>query len=295
MIESRSLRLFVLVAQELHFGRAAEKANITLSSLSVQISRLEDVLGCRLLDRNKRAAVALTKAGAIFLPQAEAAVAQLDTAERVGRLAAIGEAGPFRIGYVFSASMCGLLERTLSALRHRYPMLEPHAQLMETPEQLGALASGTLDLGLVRPRPAYPAELVGHSVHAESLLIALSTSHPLASEPAIRARDLAGETFIIPQFQEPFGLIGQLSSLASIGNFPVGNVIETADFVTAVSMASAGYGVALAPRSLGKLKLGQIIYRELQDFSGRVELVALHQRQCSALVAPMIEALTSNC
>ena len=294
MIESRSLRLFVLVARELHFGRAAELAQISQSSLSVQISRLEDVLGCRLLDRNRRTAVTLTTAGTIFLPEAEAAVAQLDKAERVGRLAAVAEVGPFKIGYVFSASMCGLLERTLCVLRENYPRLQPRAHLMETPEQLAALAAGALDLGLMRPRPAYPADIAGRSVHSEPLLIAFSRDHPLASKREIRARDLSGETFIIPQFQEPFGLIGQVASLAKIGGFSPERVVETGDFVTALNMASAGYGVTLAPKSLTKLEIRGVVCRELQDFNSKVELVALHHRQCTAAAALIVRTLTNR-
>src|SRR5215470_12432433 len=113
MLDARQLRYFIAVAEELHFARAADRLNVAQSAVSQQIKALEEAFGARLLSRRKRAAVSLTQAGRLFLPEAAAAIRQLDRAEQVGRLAARGELGQIEVGYVTSAAMSGTLPSLL--------------------------------------------------------------------------------------------------------------------------------------------------------------------------------------
>ncbi|MFD1787564.1 LysR family transcriptional regulator [Sphingomonas floccifaciens] len=115
MIELKAMRLFVALADELHFGRTANRLGIAQSALSTQVLRIEDRLGALLFDRGRRSAVSLTQVGRIFLVEARAAIAQVERAERIGRMAGRGEAGPARIGYVLSAALSGALPNALSA------------------------------------------------------------------------------------------------------------------------------------------------------------------------------------
>lgn len=286
MLESRSLAHFVTLAETLHFGRAAEQLNVAQSVLSVTIRRLEDRLGTALLVRGGRASVRLTHAGDVFLGEARATLARLGQAERIGKLAGRGEAGPLLIGYVFSAAMCGVLPGLLKALHERLPMLAIRPVQMETPEQLLAITDGRLDVGLIRSRPAYPSSVAVRTVHEEPLLLALAPHHPLARVATIRPADLAGQSFIMPHFRESGGLVDHLERLAHHGGFALQDVHPASDFVTALSLAAGGYGVVLAPRSLSMLGLPGIVFREITGHDDRVAL-ALAWRDTNP--APMIE------
>ncbi|MFW2851190.1 LysR substrate-binding domain-containing protein [Sphingomonas sp. TX0543] len=272
MLDSRSLLYFATLAEILHFGRTAEKLNVAQSVISVAIRRLEDSLGTSLLERGGRASVRLTKAGETFLEEARATLARLDRAERIGRLAGRGQAGPLHIGYVFSAAMCGVLPRMLQALHDQFPLLSVRPVQMETPEQLLAIADGRIDMGLVRSRPAYASPIAAQRVHEEPLMLALAATDPLANMVTIFPADLAGQRFIMPHFDESFGLVEHLDHLAREGEFVLQDVQRTADFVTALSLAAGGYGIVLAPRSLGALGFPDVVYREIAGFEDQVAL-----------------------
>ncbi|NHN83758.1 LysR family transcriptional regulator [Acetobacter musti] len=272
MIENRHLHAFIVLAEKLHFGRAAEKLNIAQSALSTQIMRLEDMVGTPLLVRNRRSHPTLTPAGHLFLEEARNILAHVERASRLTRLTGLGEGGPVHIGYVFSAAICGLVPSVLRHLHARFPLLEITPHLMETPDQIAAIADARLTLGFVRPRPVYPEAIMTRFVHSEDIVIALPLSHRLADAPSLRAADLAGETFIVPQFHEKFGLIDNLIRLAQAGGFPPPPTHTTSDFITALCMAAGGRGIVLAPASLRKLSLAGIVFRELTDFHDQVQL-----------------------
>lgn len=287
-MDDRLVRCFINVASELHFGRAAVGLGIAQSALSTNIARLEDIVGGRLLDRGKRAAVRLTPLGSTFLVEARKAVAQLDRAERVGRRAAQGEAGPARICYVFSAALNGTLAQALEAVRRDLPLIALSAFPLETPEQLRAIADAQVDAGFLRPQDRYPEGVNARVVHREALLLAMGREHPLAALSTIRARDLAAETFIVPQVARSMGLSRLVGELAAVGSFRVHESLDASDFMTAACMSAAGYGVVLAPRSLAKLAIDDVVYRPIADFDGAVELALAWRGSPSPLVETIL-------
>ena len=287
-LDSRLLRSFVVLAAEMHFGRAAFQLGVAQSALSGQIARLEDVIGGRLLDRGKRAAVRLTPLGRTFLFEAERTVAQLDRAERVGRRAAQGAAGPARLSYVFSAAMNGALARALRSVHWQMPLTHLSAVQMETPEQIRAIADAQVDAGFLRPQDRYPDGVYARVVHHEALLIAMSVGHPLAQRPAIQASDLAAETFIVPQIARSMGLPRLVGELARTGGYTLAGLRDSGDFITAVCMAAAGCGVVLAPRSLARLEIDGVTYRPVSDFAGEVELALAWRGAASPLVETLL-------
>jgi DNA-binding MarR family transcriptional regulator len=115
-LDARQLRYFMAVAEGLSFARAADRLNVAQSAVSLQIKGLEEGFGARLLNRRKRAAVSLTEAGRLFLPEAAAAIRQLERAEQVGLLAARGALGQIEVGYVTSAVMSPGCVKTLVGL-----------------------------------------------------------------------------------------------------------------------------------------------------------------------------------
>ena len=106
----------------------------------------------------------------------------------------------------------------------------------------------------------------------QPLVIALSADHPLAAVPRLHAADLARETFLIPHFHETAGFSDKLRRLAAIGGFEASPTDQVGDFLAAISLAAAGYGIVLGPSSLRSLQVGDIVFRQIEDFDAEIEL-----------------------
>jgi DNA-binding transcriptional LysR family regulator len=266
----------VAVAHELHFGRAAERLHIAQSALSRQLSELERKLGVRLLNRGRRSSISLTHAGAALLVEAELAIQQLDRAEFIAKRTARGEMGRVDIGYVLSAATSGLLPKVLEAFRSAHPTVQVHLTSMETPRQIEGLRTGALDVGFIRPRSDYPESVFAAAVHREPLVLAVSSKHPLASRE-IELRHLSQENFIAPQFDEASGFVEHLAALGARGGFEPRLAYRVRDFITAAMMASAGYGVVLAPKSIASIRSSNIVCKAIRDYDAVAELALAYR------------------
>lgn len=275
MLDAPYLQAFVAVAEERSFSRAGQRLAIAQSVISKRLMRLEDQLGAPLIERGGRSEIRLTRVGGLFLPKAREAIENMMRIERLGLNLMRGRNGPFRLGFVFSAAMCGVLTRILASLRKTLPELELQPVMLDTPEQLKAIGEGRLDAAIVRPRPAYPDDSYARVIHREHLMVALSADHPLARDQTVLPADLANDTFIVPHFHQNVGLIENLSAIARTGGFPMPKVMHTGDFLTATSLAAAGMGVALGPASLCNLHLDHIVFRPFQGPAAIVDLVLL--------------------
>ena len=281
MLDADELACFIQVADSGSFVGAAERLGVVQSVVSKRLRRLEDRLGAPLVDRTNRRAIVLTRTGELFLDEARSTLARIETATRIGRSLARGETGPLRVGYVFSAAMTGLVTRIARRLAETHPGLDLRLSLMETPDQLVALAEGRLDLALTRPRPSYPAGTEALTVHHEGVVLAYRAGQRFDRLHNIAAADLAGETFIVPQFGETVGLIEHVRSLGRKGGFAAAT-IRTPDYISAVSLAAAGLGLVLAPASLQRLGFEGVAFRPIVDFSVDFELMLVRR----AVVAP---------
>lgn len=271
MLDSRPLRCFVAVARELHFGRAADRLQIAQSALSRQLLELERKLGVRLLNRGRRSSISLTHAGAALLGEAELALQQLDRAELVTKRTARGEMGRIEVGYVLSAALSGLLPQVLRAFRSAHPSVQIQLVAMETPRQIEALRTGLLDVGFIRPRAGYPEGVVAEVVHREPLVIAVGDKHPLAARE-VDICSLAQENFIAPQFDETSGFVEHLAALGARGGFEPRLAYRVRDFIAAAMMASAGYGVVLAPKSIASIQSGDVVCKSIRGYDAMAEL-----------------------
>lgn len=284
MLDPRLLRMFLTVAEERSFARAADGLGLAQSSVSAQMKRLEDVIGAPLLTRGKRAAVHLTEVGRLFVGEARAALEGLDRAETLGRMAARGLAGPVTIGYIFSAVTNGTLPHLLRSARTAAPMVHVAASLSETPDLIAGVTGRRIDIALIRPRPAYPEGVVARTVHAEPLIMLTGPDHPLAAHAAISVEMLSEQRFLLPQFNERTGLLENLERLARAGGFAMPEVIRTGDFVTAASLAAAGYGVVLAPASLARLGVDGLTARPIRGFADQIETAMIWHEQATPAV-----------
>ena len=224
----------------------------------------------------------------MFLSEAQAAIRQLERAEQVGHLAARGELGQIEVGYMTSVAMNRILPSLLREYRRSHPAVQLRLTAMETPRQLEALAEGGLDAALIRPRPSYAAGVAARVIHGEALCVALAADHRLARNHILHAAELSNEAFIVPHLAT---YRSRLERLAAAGRFPIKLVYDVRDFVTALSMTAAGYGVAMAPESMRGLGFPEVVFRPLADFTEMVELaVAFREAEPSASVRSFIDA-----
>jgi DNA-binding transcriptional LysR family regulator len=192
-MELRHLHYFVVVAEELHFRRAAERLHIAQPSVSQQVRRLEDELGVRLFERNRRG-VTLTPAGAVLLDEARLTLAQAARAAERAREAGAGERGRLRVNLTRS-SPGGLAGEIVDAYRARYPEVQLELDVGQTSTHAEQLRRGTIDIAFVRP-PLLDSELEEIELGREPLVCVLPRGHRLARERLVKREDLVGEPLV---------------------------------------------------------------------------------------------------
>src|SRR3954454_6261665 len=192
-MELRQLHYFVTLAEELHFGRAAERLHIVQPAVSQQLRRLERELGVRLVDRSTRR-VTLTLEGERFLPEARAVLAAVERAR-----AAVGGPGPLRLGT--STGLGGRLPRLLTEFERQTGHRGVELVRVPAPRRLRRCPGATLDSALVRGVREHP-ELRLEPVWTDSLVVALPAAHPLAAERPLALAHLHALPVRLPAREE---------------------------------------------------------------------------------------------
>src|ERR1700761_9290059 len=182
-MELRHLRYFIAVAEQLHFGQAAEMLGIAAPTLTVQIQQIERTLDAQLFTRTKRS-VALTQAGEAFLVEARAALEQFERAVNIGRRAGRGELGRVNLGFVGSAAFSGVLQQQVRAFREARPhvLIDTHEFPMD--ELPALLEDGRVDIAFVRMPVELSTSLRTHVLLRDRFCAALPAEHPLAQAQA---------------------------------------------------------------------------------------------------------------
>ncbi|WP_340537355.1 LysR substrate-binding domain-containing protein [Nocardioides sp. GXZ039] len=269
-MELRHLRYFVAVAEQRHFGRAAERLHMAQPPLSQAIRQLETELGVTLLTRTTRR-VDLTAAGASYLEHAREILAAVDAAgELAGRIAA-GRSGRLMVGCVGSATY-SLLPAFAKALRREMPGVEfGFRGEMLSPEQATALQDGDLDLALMR-RVSDAAGLALGAVRQDRLLAAVPEEHRLGERKRLRLTDLAGEGLIIHAGSGRSAMNSLVHDLFGAAGLDLQVVHEVAETSTLVTFVAAGIGIAVVPEPTAALQVPGVVYVPLTGSPG-VELV----------------------
>ena len=192
-MELRHLRYFIAVAEELHFGRAAQVLGISQPPLSQQIQALEEELGARLFERTNRR-VALSEAGRLFLDEARQVLAQVDKAADVARRAQLGELGEMKIGFTSSAPFNSSIPQAIFAFRRAFPAVHLNLLEMSSRDVAEALVEESIEIGVMRPFPLADS-LVAVELFREPLVAVIQAEHPLAegSENGLYIGALADE------------------------------------------------------------------------------------------------------
>ena len=240
-MDIRQLRYFVAVAEELHFGRAAERLHIAQPALSQQIRNLEAELGVQLLQRGGRG-VTLTDPGERLLEESVAVLARFDAAVATMARVRHGDVGTVRLG-VFSGPARMLLPELLSELRARHPAVEVVTQLMSARAQEAALRDGGLDVAMLPWQPESPLE--GRVISRERLGLALPADHALASGEVVKPSDMNVLPVVwMARASEPELYDSILARLGAAGGRPA-SLLEASTPESSVSIVAAGVAASL--------------------------------------------------
>lgn len=294
-MELRHLRYFIAVAEELHFGRAAQQLGISQPPLSQQIQALEQELGARLFDRTNRR-VELSEAGRLFLGEARQVLAQVEKAADVARRAQLGELGEMKIGFTSSAPFNSSIPKAIHAFRQRFPAVHLNLKEMSSREVAEAVYDKSIEVGLMRPLPL-PEGLIVTELFREPLVAVINASHPLAQDTGqgMLLEALSNEPFVFFPRSYGSGLRAQLLSLARQAGFNPHFVLEAGEVMTIIGLVSAGLGVSVLPASFQQMRIEGVVYRTLLD-EGAETAVWLVQReaQASAMAGAFAELLTQH-
>ena len=262
-IELRHLRYFVAVAEELHFGRAAQRLHIAQPPLSQQIRKLEETIGHLLFQRTSRN-VKLTAAGEELLKRAQQTLGKvaedIDNTRRVGR----GEVGTLTVGFIAS-SMLTVFPQMLSAYRKQFPEVELRLREFYTSGLLRALRDGTADIGFTRDAGNDEEGVHTEVLLPESYMAVVPFRHPLAQRSSLRVSDLRGEPFVLFSPSVGQSAWDKVERLCRQGGFRPRVVQEAPHWLSILRLVSAGLGVTIAPVCVAEIADDQVRCLRLRD------------------------------
>jgi len=251
-LELRHLRIFVIVAEELHFGRAAKRLFMTQPPLSKAIRQLEDSVGLQLFERDSKH-VALTAAGEVMLPKARETLLHAHNMAELGRAVAGGLAGRITVGFTGVMLYRGLTRMTTS-FSSRYPNIELSFQEATSQRQVEMIRSGTLDGGFINS-PIAPAGLGAVMVYKERYVACIPATHPLAGSKRIALRSLRHEPFLTFSRDASPAYFDQMMAMCASAGFQPATHRFGGQILTLVAMVAAGMGVSLVPESVGRSEM----------------------------------------
>ncbi|MBG5278955.1 LysR family transcriptional regulator [Pseudomonas aeruginosa] len=292
-MELRHLRYFIAVAEELHFGRAAERLGISQPPLSQQIQALEEEIGARLFERTNRR-VELTDAGRLFLDESRQVLAQVDKAVLLARRAHLGELGELKIGFTSSAPFTSTIPSSIHAFRKAYPDVHLDLQEMSSRQVLKALLEESLQVGVIRPL-ALPDAVHWVELFREPLVAVLRADHPLAagSEDGLAIAALAEEPFVFFPRSYGTGLYDQVIALTRQAGFSPRIAQEASEAMTIIGLVSAGLGVSILPASFRRTRVDSVVYRTLSDPEATTAVwLVRRQNEGSPLALSFIDLVT---
>jgi DNA-binding transcriptional LysR family regulator len=289
-VELRHLRYFVAVAEELHFGRAAQRLHIVQPALSKQIASLETELGVQLFHRTKRR-VTITDAGRALYEEVRVILQRIERAVETAQMTAAGQIGSLDLGFIGPA-MWSVLPKLLAEHHRRLPDVRFRLSELSSVAQVVGLRDGTLDAGFVR-LPLHDFDDVEFRVVLrEPFMITLPEGHPAAASPSVDLAALAGEPFnFVPRRVEP-GFYDRCIALCQDHGFSP-NIVEEGTGPTAIcGMVATGLGITLSPASILNAPWPGITFRRLSRPSLDLELaVAIRREEPSAALRGFLETI----
>ncbi|PZX24776.1 putative transcriptional regulator, LysR family [Cupriavidus phytorum] len=268
-MEFRHLRYFLVLAEELHFGRAARRLAISQPPLSLNIQQLEASVGARLFDRDSRG-VRLTAAGRAFRESATALLAQAEAARVLAREIEAGAVGRLRVGFVGSMLYRGL-PQTLREFEAAYPGIHVALTELNSQEQIDALLHDELDAAFIHTGRV-PDTLQATLVHAEPFVCCLPADHALAALAELPLTSLRGEPFVLFSRKASPDYYSRIFDMCAAQGFFPQIRHEVRHWLSVVSLVSQGMGVAVVPAALARSGMAGAAFRPLAEAAVRSEV-----------------------
>lgn len=281
----RHLRYFLVLADELHFGRAARRLHIAQPPLSFNIKQLEQALGVQLLERNSHG-VKLTPAGEVFRQSAARVLSETEAATQRARDVAQGVTARVRIGFVGSMLFRGLPER-LHAFQALHPQVQTELIELNSAQQLEAMARGSIDLGFVHTARV-PPDLSRSLYMSEPFVACLPEAHPAGGAQGVDLAALASEPLVLfsrgasPDYYERvLTLSGQLGLQPRVRH-------EVRHWLSVVALVGKGMGWALVPQALAGSGVAGVAYHLLPPSDIRSEVYLVWNERSMPAVLPLL-------
>lgn len=285
-MELRHLRYFIAVAEAKTFTRAAEHLGIQQPPLSQQIKALENEIGFRLFHRIPKG-VELTVGGNVFFNEARAILASVERASQRAGSAAHGKTGKLTLGFTTSTITHQLAPRMINGFRLAYPDIELEFQEGNAARLIETVASGSLDVGLLRTPVSRPEGVSFQTLLNEQMLLALPATHPLARTArkspgkklaTLSLRALSGDPFILTRRHGAVGMYADLVAACHRAGFSPQIVAEVENMLSNVALVAAGVGVSAVPESMRGIHTEDVAYfrpKEASQLAAPLNLVFL--------------------
>ncbi len=295
-IELRHLRYFVAVAEELHFGRAAERLNISQPPLSQQIQSLEEQINAKLLERNNRN-VKLTAAGAMFLKESYQILTQVNAAAIKAARMERGELGELSIAFTSTTPFMNRVTKSLREYRETYPEVAIHMHQMNTKQQIAPLLTGRIDIGIMR-NTLLPEQLANQLLFTEPFMLAVYDGHPLLEyeESGVDIALLAKYPLIFFEREVGTALYDEIMNLLTTASVTPTIAQEAGEAMTILGLVAAGMGISIITESFTRMKVDGVRYVKLANSTATSEvwLVSNKNRVLPTSVQKLTDLLINN-
>lgn len=284
----RHLWLFLAVAEDQNFSRAAKRLGMSQPPLTEQIQALEQSLRVQLFTRSRRGAQ-LTAAGAAILPAVRKFADQLERLELAVLEAVTGHAGVLTIGAITSA-MIDVLPRLIERFKQDHPLITVSVREIDSAEAIPALEAGDIDIAFARLEGSLGRHLQSMPLSEDRLAVAMPKDHPLAASESINLQALADETLVMASRDVSPVYFDYLVGLCKSSGFAPRIVHQVRSVSSQVAFVSCGQGIALVPTSMDKLAPENVLVRPLQpEVKVVTTAMAWHGVNSNPLVDAMID------
>jgi DNA-binding transcriptional LysR family regulator len=291
-MEFRDLHYLEILAEELHFGRAAARLNMTQPALSQALARLEKEIGFPLLQRDHRAA-SLTSAGSVLLAESQSVLKCMTMACELARRAGRGDTGSVTIGFL-DAAMFDILPTLLREFRTRYPAVHVTSRQLSASELIHGVEVGQLDLALCR-REALRPGVEYRTLRRERLSVAVSKNNPLARAKDVTLADLYDQDFIIPAAEGVPSLHSVWLGIWYAASFTPRIVAYISSIQVLIELVAQEIGVAFVVESWAASN-ENVVVKELRDVDVSLEIaVAYRPEQISSVASNFLRMALQNC
>ena len=298
MVTLRQLQNFLVLAEELHFARAAQILGISQAALSNEIKKLETSVGCQLFDRSDRWMIKLTEAGTIYLRQVKGVPEIMEDAGQLARKASRGENGTLSIavsGLIYTYIDIGQLCRNML---HKYPEVKLRIyDTLVSPATADMVRSGKCDIGFFASSNIshVPENLGFRKLNTIPLSFAIPAANPLAHKKDLKIQDLKNSHFIFPPAEETPRLRKHFESFffKHCQSAPL-IVHEVAGVNGSLQLVRAGLGIALIPRPVTNVSEKGVVLRDVPIGIDRFVIAAWDEHNSSMVLRNFISILSNQ-